>query len=150
MALAPPAALNRLRRSPAGERLVELWGSRWIGGPAKVVLAFVVLIGVLEGVLRNNAPPPGVLVFGAIVGLLYAMVAFGLILVYRANRIINFAQAEIGAVPAVMAVLLIKVDHVPYLLAFVIAMGSAIVAGALIEFVIMRRFQKASRLVGSV
>jgi branched-chain amino acid transport system permease protein len=150
MALAPPDALNRLRRSPAGERLAEAWGSRWIGGPAKVVLAFVVLIGVLEGVLRNNAPPPGVLVFGAIVGLLYAMVAFGLILVYRANRIINFAQAEIGAVPAVMAVLLIKVDHVPYLLAFVIAMGSAIVAGALIEFVIMRRFQNASRLVGSV
>ena len=33
-----------------------------------------------------------------LLGLLYAMVAFGLILIYRANRIINFAQTEMGAV----------------------------------------------------
>src|SRR5581483_11419252 len=136
-----PDALRRLRGSPAVERLGSVWSGR-LGGPLKVLLAFVVLIGALRGVLHNNAPPPGELVFGAIVGLLYAMVAFGRTLVYRANRIINFAQAEIGAVPAVMAVLLIKVHHVPYLVAFVIAMGSAIVAGALIEFVVMRRFQK--------
>ena len=61
-----------------------------------------------------------------LIGLLYALVAFGLILIYRANRIINFAQAEIGASAALLAVLLIKVHHVPYLVAFVIAMVAAI------------------------
>jgi len=43
--------------------------------------------------LRHNEPPQGEWAFGVIVGLLYAMLAFGLILIYRASRIINFAQA---------------------------------------------------------
>ena len=41
----------------------------------------------------------GILVNGAILGMLYAFLAFGLILVYRANRIINFAHAGLGLVP---------------------------------------------------
>ena len=49
-----------------------------------------------------------VCVVGAgVIGSLYALVGMGLILVYRANRIINFAQAQLGAVPAVIALLLI-------------------------------------------
>src|SRR5207248_5687194 len=83
-------------------------------------------------------------------GLLYAMVAFGLILIYRANRIINFAQAEMGAVSAVMAVLLLKIHHVPYLVAFLIAIVSAVVSGWLVELVVVRRFARAPRLVLSV
>jgi len=89
-------------------------------------------------------------VFGGLIGLLYAMVAFGLILIYRANRIINFAQAEIGAGAALLAVLLIKVHHVPYLVAFVIAMVAAILTGAVVELLIVRRFVRAPRLVMSV
>ena len=54
----------------------------------------------------------------------------------RAVRIFNF----------VMAVLLIKVHHYPYLLAFAIAIGSGVVAGMIIELVVVRRFAKASRL----
>ena len=38
----------------------------------------------------------------------------GLILVYKANRIINFAQAQLGAVPAVVALLLIARHGTPY------------------------------------
>ncbi|HEV2370072.1 MAG TPA: hypothetical protein VGR90_09355, partial [Acidimicrobiales bacterium] len=149
MALVPDA-LARLRHSPVTSRVNAVFANPRVGRPLRIVLAFVVLIGALEGLLRNNAPPPGELVFGAIVGLLYGMVAFGLILVYRANRIINFAQAEIGAVPAVLSVLLIKIDHVPYLVALVIALGSGILAGFLVEMLVMRRFSRASRLVASV
>jgi branched-chain amino acid transport system permease protein len=108
------------------------------------------LVGVLHIVLRHNPPPLGTTAFGAIVGLLYAMVAMGLILVYRANRIINFAQAEMGAVSAVLAVLLIKVHHVPYLSALLIAIGAAVVSGFVVEALVVRRFAHAPRLVLSV
>ena len=148
-----PALADRLSgvgRSPVGRGLSRAWSGRVSGPVMRLVVTFGVLIGGLRIVLHSNAPPAGVLVFGVIVGLLYAMVAFGLILVYRANRIINFAQAEIGAVPAVMAVLLIKVHHVPYLLALVIALGSAVAAGAVVELLVIRRFFRAPRLVLSV
>ncbi len=44
--------------------------------------------------------PGGTLVYGIIIGSLTALMAFGLALVYKANRVINFAQADLGAVPA--------------------------------------------------
>jgi branched-chain amino acid transport system permease protein len=118
--------------------------------PLKVVGTFVLLVGLLRVALRHNPPPAGVIVFGAILGLLYAVLAFGLILVYRANRIINFAQASIGAAPAVLAVLLIKVDHVPYFVAFGIAIVTAVLTGAIVEMLIVRRFSKAPRLILSI
>ena len=128
----------------------QVWGSR-LGGPVlKVVLAYAALFGILRLSMHSNPVPAGVLVFGALIGLLYGMVALGLILIYRANRIINFAQAEMGAVAAVLAVLLIKVQHVPYLVAFAIAMVAAIASGWLVELLIVRRFATAPRLVLSV
>ena len=84
---------------------------------ARSCLAFAGLYAGVKIFLRHNPPPPGVFFQGVLLGLLYAMVAFGLILIYRANRIINFAQTEMGAAGAVLAVLLIKIHHVPYLLA---------------------------------
>jgi ABC-type branched-subunit amino acid transport system ATPase component/ABC-type branched-subunit amino acid transport system permease subunit len=47
--------------------------------------------------------PFSVALQGAVLGLLNAMVVLGLILVYRANRVINFAQASIGTFPASLA-----------------------------------------------
>jgi branched-chain amino acid transport system permease protein len=143
-------ALARLAESPVGARARELWSSRRVGPVLKTVVAFSALITVLRVLLRNNQPPGGTLVYGAMLGLLYALLAFGLILVYRANRIINFAQAELGAAPAVLAVLLIKVDHVPYLVALVIAVVTAVVLGVIIDRVIVRRFHRAPRLILSV
>jgi len=145
-----PNVADRWRKSPARSRVTAVWTSRR-GGPAlRTLLAFLGLYLAIELLLRNRVPPTGEFVFGVLVGLLYSMVAFGLILVYRATRIINFAQAEMGAAAAVLAVLLIKVHHVPYLLAFVVAMAAAIVSGLLVEFLVVRRFAKAPRLVLSV
>jgi branched-chain amino acid transport system permease protein len=127
-----------------------LWRHKRYGPPLRSGTIMLGLLVALRIILRNNQPPPGEYVFGVIIGLLYACLAFGLILIYRANRIINFAQAEIGACSAVMAFLLIKVHHVPYLVAFALAVGSAVVAGMVIDLLIVRRFAKAPRLVLSV
>lgn len=43
--------------------------------------------------------PAGNWIRGAVLGLLTGMLAMGMALIYRANRVVNFAQAELGAVP---------------------------------------------------
>ena len=58
--------------------------------------------------------PFGIVLNGAVIGTLYGLVAFGLILVYKASRIINFAQAGLGSVPALLGLLLLTGRGVPY------------------------------------
>ena len=52
--------------------------------------------------------PLGVIVNGALVGGRVALIALGIALVYRANRVINFAAGDLGQVPATLAVLLVR------------------------------------------
>jgi branched-chain amino acid transport system permease protein len=122
----------------------------WIRDGLALVTGSAAFLGLLAFLLRHNEPPRGEYAYGVVIGLLYAMLAFGLILIYRASRIINFAQAEMGAASAVLAALLIRTHHVPYFLAFAIAIATSVVAGMLVEFLIVRRFAKTSRLVLSV
>ena len=132
------------------EWVIGPWRHRVAGPVIRSVLALGSLYVAIYVLLASNRPPIGVIVFGGLIGLLYAMVAFGLILIYRANRIINFAQAEIGASAALLSVLLIKVHHWPYLAAFAVAMVAAVLSGAAVELLIVRRFMRAPRLVLSV
>ncbi|MBA2608853.1 MAG: ABC transporter permease [Actinobacteria bacterium] len=128
----------------------SVWRHPRVGGPLRAVVGLGSLWLALVVLLRNNEPGIGIYLFGVIIGLLYSLLAIGLILIYRATRIINFAQAEIGAATGVMAVVLIKIHHVPYIVAFGIAIGSGLLAGMLVEVLIIRRFAKSSRLVLSV
>jgi branched-chain amino acid transport system permease protein len=64
------------------------------------VLALLALTG---AVLAWCSPfPAGLVALGAVGGGLMAMQAVGLVLVFRSNRIINFAQLQIGAVAAIV------------------------------------------------
>ena len=149
--------LERLRQQwrPVQEAASKVWNLS--GGVGVVVRAVVSLLGIfglflcLQVLFANNQPPVGTYVYGAILGLLYGLVACGLILVFRANRIINFANAEIGAMCATLAVLLMKSRfHVPYLVAFALAIAVAAAVGAVVEYLIIRRFALAPRLILSV
>ncbi|HZT66598.1 MAG TPA: ABC transporter permease [Acidimicrobiales bacterium] len=91
--------------------------------------------------------PAGVLVKGAVIGGLYSLIALGIALVYRGNRIINFAQGDLGGAPASLAILLIAVSGWPYLPAIAVGLVSGVVLGVLVEFLIIRRFARASRMV---
>ena len=73
--------------------------------------------------------PLGVLVQGMVIGGLTALIAFGLALIYRSNRIINFAQGDLGGVPASLAVLLIAGPGIPYFLAVPIGLVAAAAGG---------------------
>ena len=45
--------------------------------------------------------PSFVLVEGVVTGLSYGLLALGLVLIYRTNRVLNFAQGQLGVVAAV-------------------------------------------------
>jgi branched-chain amino acid transport system permease protein len=109
-----------------------------------------VTIGLLEIGRAEKAIPPEVIANGMVLGSLYSLVAMGLILVYRGNRIINFAQAQLGAVPAVIALLLIAKRGVPYMAVLPIVIIGAAVLGAATEVVLVRRFAQAPRLIVTV
>ncbi|HVY11788.1 MAG TPA: ATP-binding cassette domain-containing protein [Mycobacteriales bacterium] len=96
-----------------------------------------------------NGVPFGNLVEGAIFGLLYALPAFGLILVYRAQRIINFAAASLGGGAAVCGLLVITAEHQPYLVGVAVVLVSGGVLG-LVARRVLHRFSDKSRLVLTV
>jgi branched-chain amino acid transport system permease protein len=87
---------------------------------------------------------------GVALGSLYGVVGVALVLTYRTSRIINFAAAALGAVPAITAVLLSTAHHVNYLVTMPIALLGGALTGALTEYFVLRRFKHASRLIVTV
>jgi branched-chain amino acid transport system permease protein len=94
--------------------------------------------------------PGGIVLRGVIVGGLTALIALGMALVHRANRIINFAQADLGFAPAVLAYLLLDEVGVPWPLAVVAGLATAVVLGAATEVLVIRRFARAPRLLVTI
>jgi branched-chain amino acid transport system ATP-binding protein len=118
------------------------------GRVAAWVAGTLILWAVLARVLAKGLPP-GIVVLGVIYGSLYALVAIGIVLVYRANRIINFAQAQLGVVAAILAIELHVTYGVSYVLSCLAGIAAAIVLGALISL-LPRHFRKSSRLILTV
>jgi branched-chain amino acid transport system permease protein len=109
--------------------------------PAVLVLAFQIAFFPL---------PWGVALQGVIVGLLGALVAVGMALVYRANRILNFAQVELGLAPTVLTVSLIVYSGVNYFLAVAVGLIGSLLIGTIVELAIIRRFFRSPRLILTV
>ncbi|MEX1007135.1 MAG: ATP-binding cassette domain-containing protein [Acidimicrobiia bacterium] len=105
---------------------------------------FLLLVQILWG------PPAGIVVQGALLGGLTALISLGIALVYRANRILNFAQGDLGAAPASLAVLLVVSSGASWLVAFVTGIAAAVLLGAAVELLVIRRFFRAPRLILSV
>ncbi len=122
--------------------LAARWGPR---------LSFLLPLVGLVAVQRLLFPAPlGVVLTGTLVGGRIALIALGIALVYRANRIVNFAQGDLGGVPATLAVMLVISTGVNYWLGFLAGLGAAIVLGVLVETLIIGRFFRAPRLVLTV
>lgn len=96
-------------------------------------------------------PAPGGAMFqGAVLGLITALSAVGIVLVYQASRVLNFAQAELGLLPATLAVMLVVESGWPWLAGFALGIPMALVLGAAAEFMVIRRFTASPRLVLTV
>jgi branched-chain amino acid transport system permease protein len=118
--------------------------------PVLVLVAGVVLayaIGFATG--RHDAMPASVLVDAAVRGCPQALFAVGLVLVYRAARIINFAHGGI-ATGAGLVFLTAEAEGFPWVVAALAAVAGAVLVGLLIEIALLRRFSTAPRLVVTV
>lgn len=94
--------------------------------------------------------PLGVLVNGALVGGRVALIALGIALVYRANRVINFSAGDLGQAPTMFAVLCVLSLGFPYWLGAATGLLGAILLGAVVEMAIIRRFFRSPRLILTV
>jgi branched-chain amino acid transport system permease protein len=79
------------------------------------------------------------LVSGIVLGLIYALVALGFVLIYKASRVVNFAQGELLAIGAFAAHFFLVTLKLPFLLAFPLALGFAAVVGYTLERVFLKR-----------
>ena len=89
----------------------------------------------------------GILFDGLIQGLVYSLVAFGLLLIYRATGVINFAHGQIGAFGGyVMALLQVRYD-IAYGLSLPIALLCGVLLGVAAELVLRRLFTQPRLLL---
>ncbi|MCX6519767.1 MAG: ATP-binding cassette domain-containing protein [Actinobacteria bacterium] len=91
-----------------------------------------------------------VVVLGALTGILYGLLAVGLVLVYRTNRVINFAHGEIGAFGAALFSIFVVRWGLPYWLMLPVAMAVAGAVGGTAEVVAIRRLRSAPSLMSVV
>ncbi len=94
--------------------------------------------------------PFGVWVQGAVLGLLGSLMAVGLGLTYRLNKVINFAQGDLGTAPAVLAVGLVAFSGVNYFVGLATGLVASVILTATAEFVVIRRFRRSPRLILTV
>ena len=85
---------------------------------------------------------------GFVSGLVFGLLAMGIVLVYRATRVINFAVGNMGLVGAGLFVLLVVQYGVP-VLARPRSSPSSVgtLYGALIELIVIRRLFDAPRVI---
>jgi len=114
------------------------------------LVAVASVAGVLAIQLVFFPMPLGNWVRGGVLGLLNAMLAMGMALIYRANRVVNFAQAELGSVPTAFAAAFILFWGWPYLIGLGAGLVLALLLGVIVEAAIVRRFRSAPRLVLTV
>jgi ABC-type branched-subunit amino acid transport system ATPase component/ABC-type branched-subunit amino acid transport system permease subunit len=84
---------------------------------------------------------------GAMTGLAYAVLAAGLVLIYRATKVVNFAHGEIGAFGAAVLALLVLDYNWSFFLALPVALAIGAAIGAAVELLVVRRLFRAPRLV---
>src|SRR4051812_37138489 len=113
-----------------------------------MVAGFVLVAAV--GRFTSFETPLPVVVLGTIIGLTYGLLAVGLVLVYRSNRIINFAHGETGAFAAAVFGLFVAKYHVNYYLFLPIGLLVGAAAGATAEIGVVRRLRNAPRLMSVV
>lgn len=79
------------------------------------------------------------IVSGAAVGLVYALVALGFVMVHKATRVFNFAQGELMMLGAFFAYTFIVLLGFPFWLGGIVAIACVAGVGALLDRLLLRR-----------
>ncbi len=81
---------------------------------------------------------PQLIISGLATGCLYALVALGLVIVYKASTVFNFAQGDMAMVSTFVTFTLLETLHVPFFWAVLLAIVGAFLLGALFELCLLR------------
>jgi branched-chain amino acid transport system permease protein len=88
----------------------------------------------------------GLLISGLVVGCLYALMTFGVVVIYRATGVLNFAHTTMAALFALVFGRAVEDWGLPKPVALVVTVAVAFVAGVLLYGVVLRRLQGAPLL----
>ncbi|MGH9282268.1 MAG: ABC transporter permease subunit, partial [Acidimicrobiales bacterium] len=115
----------------------------------RVLVGVVGVLGAWAALARvlSRGLPPGVVLLGVVLGSLTALTAMGLVLVYRAARVINFAQVAIGSAAATLTLELANVRHWSYWVSVAAGLAFAAVLGAAVDLLVIRRFFTVPRVI---
>jgi branched-chain amino acid transport system permease protein len=86
------------------------------------------------------------LVNGLFRGSVYALVALGIVLVYRATGVFNFAQTEFGTTGLFAAFVAVEMWHWDYALGLLFGISVAVVMGLVTERVVIRPLRHSSKV----
>ncbi|MEF3696030.1 branched-chain amino acid ABC transporter permease [Desulfolutivibrio sp.] len=75
---------------------------------------------------------------GLVVGSIYSLVALGFVIIYKATKVVNFAQGELVMVGAYVCFALTVQAKLPFLAAFFMTLAFSFVLGIVIERLILR------------
>lgn len=116
-----------------------------LAGVGAAMVAWPIVVALLP-----NGAPLGVVLTGLVLGSATGLLAVGLILIYRTNRIVNFAYGSIGGVAGLVAVNLYLQKDWNYFVALGAGVVTGMALGGVLELLIVRRFARSSRLVLTV
>jgi branched-chain amino acid transport system permease protein len=118
--------------------------------PGVLIAAGLLAVWPLAAALLPNGAPVGIVAQGIVLGAANGLLAIGLILIYRTNRIVNFAYGSLGSVAGLLGVQLYLRSGWNYFAAMSLAVVLGLALGGIVEFVVIRRFTRSSRLVLTV
>lgn len=76
---------------------------------------------------------------GLAIGSVYAVIALGFVILYKATRVMNFAQGELVMIGGYIFFVFSVAIGLPYIFAFLLALSFAFSLGITLEFVLFRR-----------
>src|SRR6202167_5512138 len=80
-------------------------------------------------------------------GLIVALIAMGIVLVYRTTRVINFAVGDLGVPATALLAIMVGIHHWPYWLALPVALIIGAATGTVVELAVIRRLFRAPRVI---
>ena len=75
---------------------------------------------------------------GLMIGSMYALVALGFVLIYKATSVVNFAQGELVMFGGYIAAAMVSLYHLPLAVALPVLLGSMIILGFAVERGVLR------------
>ena len=86
------------------------------------------------------------IISGIAIGSIYALVALAMVIIYKTSEVPNFAQGEMAMLSTFVAFMLLETYGDSFLISFTGALLFAVLLGAFLEFVFLRRAKQPNVL----